>query len=97
MSTNQSSGLFQPIRDEYLPVRSLDDPPVVDIFECVAGDLLLVRGSSTIRVSDRIHVFMRVEPAGLAVGVSQRDLTPVNNDLGLTSDNGSQTTIQARL
>ena len=40
---------------------------------------------------------MRVEPAGLAVSVSQRDLTPVNNDLGLTSDNGSQTTIQTRL
>ena len=56
-----------------------------------------MRGSSTIRVSDRIHVFMRVEPAGLAVGVSQRDLTSVNNDLGLTSDNGSQTTIQTRL
>ena len=37
--------------DEVLAVRALDDPPVVDVLVGVAGDLLLVGGSSLVRIS----------------------------------------------
>ena len=33
-----------------LPVRALDEPPVVDVLEGVAGDLLLVRGAPPVRI-----------------------------------------------
>ncbi len=36
--------------DQILAVRPLDDPPVVDVLEGVAGDLLLVRGTPPIRI-----------------------------------------------
>ncbi len=36
--------------DQILAVRPLDDPPVVNVLESVAGDLLLVRGTPPIRI-----------------------------------------------
>ena len=78
-------------------VGSLDDPPVVDILEGVAGDLLLMRGASTICIPDRIDMFMTMKPAGLPMSVSQSNLTSVNNHLRLTTDNGSKTSIKTRL
>lgn len=46
---------------------------------------------------DGIHVLVTVEPAGLAVGVTQRDLAAVNNDLRLTSDNGAEAALETGL
>ena len=53
----------------------LDNPPVVDVLEGVAGDLLLMTGSSVIRISQRVDVFVGMKPAwGLAERVAERDL-----------------------
>ena len=46
---------------------------------------------------DGIHVFVTVEPAGLAVSVAQSDLTAVHNDLRLSSHNGAEAAIEAGL
>ena len=42
-------------------------------------------------------MFMGVEPAGLAMGVSQGNLTAMDNHLRLTPHNGAQTTIKTGL
>jgi hypothetical protein len=36
---------------QVLSVRTLDDPPVVDVLVGVAGDLLLVGGAAAVRIS----------------------------------------------
>ena len=46
---------------------------------------------------DRVDVLMAVEPAGLSVGVTKSDLAAVDNDLGLTTHNGAETTLKAGL
>ena len=40
---------------QLLPLRPLDDPPVVDVLEGVAGDLLLVGGAPTVGVPEHRH------------------------------------------
>ena len=46
---------------------------------------------------DRVDVLMAVEPAGLAMGVTESDLAAMDNDLGLTTHNGAETTLKAGL
>ena len=46
---------------------------------------------------DRVDVLMAVEPAGLAMGVTQSDLAAMDNDLGLTTYNGAETALKAGL
>jgi hypothetical protein len=56
-----------------------DNPPVVDVFEHVAGDLLLVGAASTVRVAHGVDVGVGVKPARVtshAGAVTQRDLRP---------------------
>ena len=48
------------LHSKILPVGSLDNPPIVDILECIAGYLLLVAGPPTITVPDRVDVLMTV-------------------------------------
>ena len=36
------------------------DPPVVDILEVIARDLLLVGGAASVRVAERVRVVVRV-------------------------------------
>ena len=52
----------------------LDNPPIVDVFEDVTRDLLLVTTSPSVGVPDGIDVGVGVEPAGFprgqGVGVS---------------------------
>lgn len=38
-----------------LPARVFDDPPVVDIFEGITGDLLLVRAAPPIFIPEHTH------------------------------------------
>ena len=46
------------------PGRILDDPPVVDVLEAVAGHLLLVAAAAVVGVADGVDVAVRVKPAG---------------------------------
>ena len=46
---------------------------------------------------DGVDVLMAVEPAGLAVSVTQSDLAAMDNDLGLTPHNGAETALKAGL
>lgn len=66
---------------QLLPARIFDDPPVVDIFEGITGDLLLVRAAPPIVIPDWIVDFVRMEPAGDWLGdrASQSHLTPVSH------------------
>ena len=75
---------------QVFPVWTLDNPPVVDVLVTVAGDLLLVRRPSAVRVAHRIDMLVRVEPAGSPVGVSQGHLRPVRHRQGLTLDDRAQ-------
>ena len=50
-----------------LPVWSLDDPPIVDILECVARHLVLVTGPPAICIPHRVDMLMAVHPSSLAV------------------------------
>ena len=63
----------------------------------VARDLLLVRGTSAVLVAHRIDVLVRVDPAGLAVGVPQRDLRPVGDLLRLALHDGAEAAFQRGL
>ena len=63
----------------------------------VAGDLLLVRGAPAVLVAHRVDVLVRVDPAGLAVRVPQRDLRPVGNLLRLALHDGAQASLQRGL
>ena len=65
----------QSIKD--LQFRIFDNPPVIDIFEAIASDLLLCWAATSIRVLDRVGVCVRMEPALLAKGVSQGDLRTI--------------------
>ena len=93
--------MFYPVKrflhSKIFSVGSLHNPPVVDILEGVAGDLLLMRRTSTISISDRINMFMTVQPTGLSMSMSQSDLTSMNNHLRLTSNNRSKTSIKTCL
>lgn len=51
-------------------LRPLHDPPVVDVLETVARDLLLVRRAAPVRVAHRVHVRVRVQPARAPVRMS---------------------------
>jgi len=82
---------------QVLPVRPLDDPPVVDVLVGVAGDLLLVGGPAPVRVPDRIDVLVAVEPAGLPVGVPEGHLGAVRDHPRLAPDDAPQPALQARL
>ena len=42
-------------------------------------------------------MLMAVEPACLAVGVTECDLAAMDNDLGLTTHNGAETALKAGL
>ena len=46
---------------------------------------------------DWVDVLVTVEPASLAVGVAEGDLTPVHNHLGLASHNGAEAAVEAGL
>lgn len=46
--------------DQIVFVGTFNDPPVVDVFKRVASDLLLVTRTSFIRISNRIHMWVRV-------------------------------------
>jgi len=48
---------------------SLNNPPVVDVFERVTGDLLLMRTAPIVRVSDGVEGLMGVHPTGPAVSM----------------------------
>lgn len=50
-------------------LRTFNDPPVVDVLETVARDLLLVGRTSTIGIAHRINVCVRMEPACTTMGV----------------------------
>ena len=65
----------QSIKD--LQFRIFDNPPVIDIFEAIASNLLLCWAATPIRVLDRVGVCVRMEPALLAKGVSQGDLRTI--------------------
>ena len=60
-----------------LHFRVFDNPPVIDILEAIAGDLLLCWAATPIRILDGVGVCMRVEPALFAKGVPQGDLRTV--------------------
>lgn len=56
-------GIDGVLHHQVVLLRSLHDPPVVDVLKAVARHLLLVRGASLVRISDRVHVGVRMEPA----------------------------------
>ena len=56
-----------------------------------------MRGSPAVLVAHRIDVLVRVDPAGLAVGVPQRDLGPVGDLLRLTLHDRAQAALQGSL
>lgn len=47
-----------------LPIRMLNNPPVVDILKHITCDLLLMTAAPPIWISDWINMSMGVEPAG---------------------------------
>lgn len=65
-------------------IRSLYNPPIVDIFEAVACDLLLMTGASFVRIADWVNVGMGVQPAGTTKGVTQCYLRALSYDKRLT-------------
>ena len=78
-------------------MRMFDDPPVIDVFEHITGDLLLVGAASTIWVAHGVDMGMRVEPAGTPphVGcVSQCDLRTIGHMQWLPLGQCCQTTLQ---
>ena len=85
-----SDGVQRLMDCQIFPVWTLDNPPVVDIFVTVAGDLLLVGRPSAVRVAHRIDMLVRVEPAGSPVGVSQGHLRPMRHRQRLALDNRAQ-------
>ena len=70
------------------------DPPVVDVLEVIARDLLLVGGAASVRVAERVRVVVRVQPAGCrAVCATQRHLRPERYFQRLSFRNGCQSTL----
>lgn len=78
-------------------IRSFYNPPVVDIFEAVACDLLLMAGASFVRIADWINVGVGMQPAGTAQGVTQCYLGALSHDQRLTFCDGGETTVQGGL
>lgn len=79
-----------------VPVWVLNNPPVVNVFKNVAGDLLLVTASTVVRVTNRVQMRVRMQPArtiGYVVCLSQRYLRPISNVQGLALGYGCQTTL----
>ena len=72
-----------------LPVWSLDDPPIVDILECVSRHLL-VTGPPAICIPHRVDMLMAVHPSSLAVCVAQCDLATMGYHTRLTTDYGAK-------
>lgn len=64
-------------------VRPFHYPPVIDILEAVAGDLLLVGGTATVCVADRINVRVGVKPTSATVCVSVWGVLAFINKLDL--------------
>ena len=76
------------------PVRSLDNPPVVDILSNIAGNLLLVRRSTLVRVLNGVIDSMAVQPTRWTVRVPQSNLWAVDNFKWLASNNRTQSTLR---
>jgi len=66
------------VHDQIVFIGSLENPPVVDVFEAVASDLLLMRGASAVFVTHGVHVGVGVEPTRAPMCVSQRYLGPMS-------------------
>lgn len=49
------------------PVRVLNDPPVVDVFERVTGDLLLVRAAPPIFIPEQEVLLVRLQMGALSL------------------------------
>ena len=54
-------------------------------------------GEKAVVSLDGVDVLVAVEPAGLAVGVAQRDLAAVHDHPGLPPHDGAQPAVQASL
>ena len=76
----------------------LDNPPVVDVLEAVAGHLLLVRtAASVFLVLDRVQGLVRMQPAGLTTRTGHAadgDLRTVGNVERLAQSNRSYSTLE---
>ena len=74
------------------------DPPIIHIFEDITCDLLLMTGSPPVRVSDRVDMSMRVEPARSSRNwvkcVTQGDLGAVGYIQGLSFCKGGQSSLE---
>jgi len=77
-------------------VWSFNDPPVVDVLCVVTSNLLLMTGTTLIRIFDWVISIVAVQPAGISVSVTKRDLRTVNNFQRLTTNNRTQSTLKIR-
>lgn len=75
----------------------LDDPPVVNVLERVTSDLLLMGTAPTIRIPQRIHVIVTVQPTGPAVCVSKSDLRTMRHLQRLSLRDAGESSLQTRL
>ncbi len=72
-----------------------DDPPVIDVLEVVARDLLLVGGAAVVRVTQRVRVVVGVEPARRrAVRATQRHLGAERDVERLSLRDGCEAALQ---
>jgi len=56
-----------------------DNPPVVDVFECAAGDLLLVTAGMAAVILQWVDYVIRVQPARRAVCSAQCELRTIGH------------------
>ena len=77
-------------------VWSFNDPPVVYVLCVVTSNLLLMAGTAFVRIFDRVISIVAVQPAGISVSVTKRDLRTVNNFQRLTTNNRTQSTLKIR-
>ena len=76
----------------------LDDPPIVDVLESVAGDLLLMARAPVVRIFDGINVFVGMKPTGrLAERVPQSDLRSDHDERRLIFDDGGEPAVERHL
>ena len=77
-------------------VWSFNGPPVVYVRCVVKSNLLLMAGTAFVRIFDRVISIVAVQPAGISVSVTKRDLRTVNNFQRLTTNNRTQSTLKIR-
>lgn len=87
------------VHHQLVPPGVLDNPPVVDVLEGVAGHLLLVGAATAILIYHRVGALVRVKPAGhgLAKDILQGDLGTEGHLQGLTLRDPCQPSLQAGL